>query len=597
MSPHQVMDDEKKLGENGEIDKRRSSRRFSTYVTANDASTVRVPLNDVFAWLGWGPSPKSPCGTTLAKLFPGALPGPAIQKRTVDLLGPFGMTPENTIYGQSICPDEINNEEGDLANLMARYWGECFAMGGIGGAPFVGKTGFAAFSNHVPDDGHVIILFGPHIAISESGELGKYLRTGQKNESTACGAVLAAYDSCMSGDDFEFDINDMQQCWIREKITAAMPRIKADKEPLKALIYSAYEAVKDNMMDIANTDLISGKLVLLGGIQLNMPRPMEDFFMPLMFQVTSRDNEAVDLLPKLFYTAQDEIALPHAVHASPDSVPSNDHIPLHDVFAWLNWGPKMDTPCGRTLARCFPDALPGKAIHRRTADLLRPHGMEPENTIYGQSICPDEINNEEGDLANLMATYWGECFSMGGIGGAPFVGKTGFAAFSTHVPDDGHVIILFGPHIAISESGELGKYLRTGQKNESTACGAVLAAYDSCKSGDDFEFDINDMQQCWLREKLTAVMPRVMEDEEPLQALIFAAYEAVKENILDIVNCKFGTGKVVLLGGIQLNMPKQYEDHFVPLLFQMMSGDGETTDMLPQLWHTKEDEERQIDVL
>ena len=34
-----------------------------------------------------------------------------------------------------------------------------------------------------------------------------------------------------------------------------------------------------------------------------------------------------------------------------------------------------------------------------------------------------------------MASYWGECFPMGGIGGAPFVGKTGFGAFSAHVPD------------------------------------------------------------------------------------------------------------------------------------------------------------------
>ena len=63
----------------------------------------------------------------------------------------FGLTPQNTIYGQSICPDEINNEKGDLASMMGDYWGECFPLGGIGGAPFVGKTGFAAFSHHVPE--------------------------------------------------------------------------------------------------------------------------------------------------------------------------------------------------------------------------------------------------------------------------------------------------------------------------------------------------------------------------------------------------------------------------------------------------------------
>ena len=89
-------------------------------------------------------------------------------------------------------------------------------MGGIGGAPFVGKTGFAAFSHHVPDDGHVLILFGPHVGVreprkwsgpvvdsrladaalrqvSEAGVVGKYCRKGQSCDSSACGAVLSAY--------------------------------------------------------------------------------------------------------------------------------------------------------------------------------------------------------------------------------------------------------------------------------------------------------------------------------------------------------------------------------------------------------------------
>lgn len=35
---------------------------------------------------------------------------------------------------------------------------------------------------------------------------------------------------------------------------------------------------------------------------------------------------------------------------------------------------------------------------------------------------------------------------------------------ATQVPDDGNIFILFGPHIAISETGELGKYKRIGQK-------------------------------------------------------------------------------------------------------------------------------------
>merc|ERR1719454_1111744 len=106
------------------------------------------------------------------------------------------MTPLNTIFGTSICPDEINTMQGSLAAIMKRHWGKCFPMGGISGIPFAGKTGFVAFSHHVPDDGNVMVMFGPHVGISDDGTIGKFVRRGQKKQSTACGAVIGAYNSC-----------------------------------------------------------------------------------------------------------------------------------------------------------------------------------------------------------------------------------------------------------------------------------------------------------------------------------------------------------------------------------------------------------------
>ena len=111
---------------------------------------------EVFNWLSTTPEPGTPVADALDAHFPGALPGIAVLKRTTAVLkSKYDMDGDNTIYGQSICPDEINNEKGDLADIMKEYWGEVFPMGGIGGAPFVGKTGFGAFSHHVPEGGKV----------------------------------------------------------------------------------------------------------------------------------------------------------------------------------------------------------------------------------------------------------------------------------------------------------------------------------------------------------------------------------------------------------------------------------------------------------
>jgi hypothetical protein len=31
--------------------------------------------------------------------------------------------------------------------------------------PFVGKTGWGAFSSHCPEDGNIVILFAPHVGV------------------------------------------------------------------------------------------------------------------------------------------------------------------------------------------------------------------------------------------------------------------------------------------------------------------------------------------------------------------------------------------------------------------------------------------------
>mmetsp|Transcript_39824 Transcript_39824/g.101005 ORF Transcript_39824/g.101005 Transcript_39824/m.101005 type:complete len:354 (-) Transcript_39824:370-1431(-) len=238
---------------------------------------------------------------------------------------------------------------------------------------------------------------------------------------------------------------------------------------------------------------------------------------------------------------------------------------IDDMFVWLRWSPDTATPCGKTLARCFHGAMPGTPVLRRTIDVLQAldSSIVPPSVLYGQSICPDEINNEEGDLSTIMANHWGEVFPMGGIGGAPYVGKTGFGAFSHHVPENGHVLVLFGPHIAVSEAGELGKYTRVGQHCESSACGAVLAAYNACRAGEvnPHVMDMMDMQQCWLRQKVHSHYEEIEEAPEPLKVLIRKTYDEIEKLMLEIANHDFGEGKLILLGGIQVRaaaMPTRF---------------------------------------
>lgn len=229
--------------------------------------------------------------------FPGADKGRVVMSKVLRAIRPYGVKRGNTIYGQSICSDEINGDKGHFPALMSKFYGKVFPLGGIGGAPYVGKTGFMAFSHHVPDDGHVIVVFGPHIGFTLDAEAGKFLREGQAAISTACGAVIAAHSQCMSGS-MASDPQDAQQSWLRSKLKAHTRAVAASENPMVELVMKAYQAVEEEVLAIVNTDFGTGNLVLVGGIQINMPYPMNGFWMPMHFSIRSKDMEPVDLMDK-----------------------------------------------------------------------------------------------------------------------------------------------------------------------------------------------------------------------------------------------------------------------------------------------------------
>jgi len=231
--------------------------------------------------------------------FPGAMSGATVMWRVLKAVRPHGLKRSNTIYGQSICSDEINGDKGHLSTLLTSYYGRTFPMGGIGGAPYVGTTGFMAFSHHVPDNGHVLIVFGPHVGFSPAGEPGKFLRTGQADLSTSCGAVIAAYSQCTSDPNMAADPQDMEQSWLREKLAPHCAEVAASKNVMVELALKAYKVVEEEMLSIINTNYGPGNLVLVGGIQINMPYPSPGFFLPMHFSLRSASKQPINLMPAL----------------------------------------------------------------------------------------------------------------------------------------------------------------------------------------------------------------------------------------------------------------------------------------------------------
>jgi hypothetical protein len=51
---------------------------------------------------------------------------------------------------------------------------------------------------------------------------------------------------------------------------------------------------------LGHSESSNGRLILLGGIQINMPDPMHDFFLPLTFEIRRQNHEPVNILEQTF---------------------------------------------------------------------------------------------------------------------------------------------------------------------------------------------------------------------------------------------------------------------------------------------------------
>lgn len=56
----------------------------------------------------------------------------------------------------------------------------------------------------------------------------------------------------------------------------------------------------------------------------------------------------------------------------------------------------------------FPGAEVGTDILRKADQVLVERGCNGHNTLYAQSVCPDEINHESGDITELFSKHMGE---------------------------------------------------------------------------------------------------------------------------------------------------------------------------------------------
>ena len=164
---------------------------------------------------------------------------------------------------------------------------------------------------------------------------------------------------------------------------------------------------------------------------------------------------------------------------------------------------------------------------------------------------------------------------------------------AAHIPDDGSVLIVYGPHVGVATTGGVGKVERRGIRLVDNCCGSAIAASNYLKGITDGGAPITtkiqsftDFQQGAVQELILPHGKRLAEAEDRMRELPFCLYDSQDLLMSDIV--KKGASKVknniALLGGIQINTSPESLDYFLPLRFDYLNNNAELLeDMLDDI--------------
>jgi hypothetical protein len=218
------------------------------------------------------------------------------------------------------------------------------------------------------------------------------------------------------------------------------------------------------------------------------------------------------------------------------------------------------------------------------AKLLSQRGFNADNSIACVGICRDEICKT---LEEEVSKKYGDCFSVRGLGGFIFCGRTGFGAAHAHSPlisgRDKYVYVV-APHIGISADGVLGECSREGREKPSHACGALAAFHGKLLEGSvSTQLSMNDLEMSAMSQLLVENIPWGSQPDLGELTKI-AANVIVTKQLEDIISATVNTSKAdyAVIGGVQIHGPGLKRSYFYPLTdlcYSVVDGHKEMVDV------------------
>lgn len=228
-----------------------------------------------------------------------------------------------------------------------------------------------------------------------------------------------------------------------------------------------------------------------------------------------------------------------------------------------------------TISRTFPQAMPIDRFGARLLEALGAQGITPERALLATSLCRDELTRH---TVGRLRADWGEQFDLGGLAGLPTAGRTGFSAYRQHVPDDGWLLIVYGPHIGIDAEGAIGVIHRPQMARATTACGAIAGFVGKVQADPAYapELDMQDLEQGALETLLHPHARAALASPDPLLHLTRQLVGEIGQRIERLHAEVTPPIPAALVGGLLIHTPEDAMDHFLPGRAELIEPGGTT---------------------
>jgi hypothetical protein len=212
-----------------------------------------------------------------------------------------------------------------------------------------------------------------------------------------------------------------------------------------------------------------------------------------------------------------------------------------------------------------------EASYNAVLQIAEQESIEMSKIIVATSFCFDELNHQQAKM-NLHSPQG--TFIMGGLAGYPFVGDIGITAFADHIPDGGAALFIFGSHIGISRTGEVGKIKRVGQHRHTNTCGALMMVQNHILSTNIHQVDpadFSEFQPEFLALRLLPMAEEIRKAEVPILKTTHLVYDEIENAVIKLIinhPTMQSNFPIYILGGIVINTDETLPNYFSQKVFR-----------------------------